>query len=153
MTETNEQHEEKGIVRRAYEEFKSIDATYRTSLGTFILGTGITFGSIVIGLTREGTPELMEHRHLENKLYSLQNTPVKVQDLLNEKYVNSLRTFVRSIEARKDSLESLSSFKIAKEDSEKSLNLWTCVAGGGLSIMAGSLVFDIAMRKKRRKVK
>ena len=154
MTETIEPTEsKKGIIRRAYEDFKSTNTTYKATWGAFILGTGIAFGSVVGVTTREGTPELRNHNHLVNELYSLKNTSFKFQDLLNEKYVDFLRTSVRSIEARKDSLESLPSFKIAKEESKKSGDLWSYIAMGGIAIMGGSLVTDLAMRKRKKKTR
>jgi len=155
MTETIEQtQEKKGFIRRGYEGFKGLNKTLKIGTIGYFIGFGIVIGSITSKVIREIPLELREYNRLENELSPLSNKNVTFQDLLNDKYVDSLRTAIKNIKAKKDSLESLSSFNETKEDSERLDSFLLYLGIGGISVMGGSIPpIIIGSARKRMKKK
>jgi hypothetical protein len=152
MTEKLEQTEDKKeLIRRAYKSFRGLNTTYKVSLISYFAGIGITVGSIIGTVTREIPPEVREYNILGNELsYPSPSKTITTDNLLNDRYMDSLRTALKNIKAKRDSLESLASFNKAKKDSERLSNILWYSGLGGIGVMAISIP-SIRIAKQRKK--
>lgn len=153
MTKGLEQTEDKkGFIRRAYEGFKGLNKTLKIGIIGYCVGLGIATWAITEALTREIPSELSYYNKLESELSYLSNKKINVQDLLNDRYIDSVRTTIKSIKAKKDSLESLSSFNEIKEHDKKSTDSLFYLGLGGASVMC-SFIPPIFIGSKRERNK
>ena len=103
---------------------------------------------------REIPPEVREYNLLRNELsYPSSDKTITIENLLSDRYMDSLKTSVKNIKAKMDSLESLSSFNKLKEESEKSGSFLFNIGMSGAGVMVISLPFLWRGMRKQRKIK